>query len=241
MSKLSKDAIEAIGWAYADACAELDRGADPRKAEMPRVLARARVDLADTNDDRELIIPLSKVGTRVSIDYEAFRSLMIAGRRLSTEADMFQCDEGDGMNLADAVTQFDKIEGSLRKYEERKPPAKGGIVKGPLPRIGEGHHLDPVAQLMVSKCRSCERRLADDQTALIWRQLATICEFKGITRHASSRVDAMYERPICHHGAAGQVYRCCRLMCPVWDDLTGRHGPGVNTVGLEKEVPDEEA
>jgi len=36
---------EAIGWAYADCCATLDSGGDPRQTEMSGVLARARIDL----------------------------------------------------------------------------------------------------------------------------------------------------------------------------------------------------
>jgi len=44
----SDRAIEALGWAYADCCAALDRGEDPRKTEMPDVLERARNDLGLT-------------------------------------------------------------------------------------------------------------------------------------------------------------------------------------------------
>lgn len=36
---------EAIGWAHADACVDLDAGNDPRKKSIPEMLARARVDL----------------------------------------------------------------------------------------------------------------------------------------------------------------------------------------------------
>jgi len=25
----------------------------------------------------------------------------------------------------------------------------------------------------------------------------------------------------CSHGSHGEVYRCCRLMCPVWDEWSG--------------------
>ena len=35
----------AIGWAYADCCATLDNGGDPRQTEMSGILARARIDL----------------------------------------------------------------------------------------------------------------------------------------------------------------------------------------------------
>jgi len=37
--------IEAIGWAYADCCADLDKGKDPRKTDMSDVLKRAIKDL----------------------------------------------------------------------------------------------------------------------------------------------------------------------------------------------------
>jgi hypothetical protein len=36
---------EAIGWTHADACVTLDRGGDPRLAEVPDLLHRARFDL----------------------------------------------------------------------------------------------------------------------------------------------------------------------------------------------------
>ncbi|MBE9515947.1 MAG: hypothetical protein IME93_03100 [Proteobacteria bacterium] len=38
--------VEALGWAYADCCATLDNGGDPRKTEMPDVLERATKDLS---------------------------------------------------------------------------------------------------------------------------------------------------------------------------------------------------
>jgi len=38
--------VEAIGWAYADCCTDLDKGLDPRKTEMPGVLERSQVDLS---------------------------------------------------------------------------------------------------------------------------------------------------------------------------------------------------
>ena len=38
-------AVEAIGWAYADCCATLDKGKDPRQTEMGGVLKRAVKDL----------------------------------------------------------------------------------------------------------------------------------------------------------------------------------------------------
>lgn len=38
-------ALEAVGWAYADCCTDLDAGKDPRKADMDDVIARAKKDL----------------------------------------------------------------------------------------------------------------------------------------------------------------------------------------------------
>ena len=43
--KLTTEAIEAIGWAYADCCTTLDAGKDPRQTEMSSVLKRAEIDL----------------------------------------------------------------------------------------------------------------------------------------------------------------------------------------------------
>jgi hypothetical protein len=37
--------IEAIGWAHADCCADLDAHTDPRKTNMTNVLERAKKDL----------------------------------------------------------------------------------------------------------------------------------------------------------------------------------------------------
>lgn len=37
--------VEAIGWAYADACVHLDKGEDYRKVEVPTILDRALKDL----------------------------------------------------------------------------------------------------------------------------------------------------------------------------------------------------
>ena len=47
MSKWIKKetAIEAIGWAYADCCSDLDKGLDPRKTEISDVIKRAEKDL----------------------------------------------------------------------------------------------------------------------------------------------------------------------------------------------------
>lgn len=43
--KLNLSAL-VLGWAYADCCAALDRGDDPRKAEMPVVLERMTQELS---------------------------------------------------------------------------------------------------------------------------------------------------------------------------------------------------
>ncbi len=43
--KQLKTRAEAIGWAYADCCADLDSGKDPRKTLMGSVLDRANIDL----------------------------------------------------------------------------------------------------------------------------------------------------------------------------------------------------
>lgn len=45
IDELKGKVIQAIGWAYADCCAELDSGGDPRTMKMPDVLERAMVDL----------------------------------------------------------------------------------------------------------------------------------------------------------------------------------------------------
>jgi len=42
---IDEKVIEAIGWAYADCFVMLDKGLDPREAELPEVLERARKDL----------------------------------------------------------------------------------------------------------------------------------------------------------------------------------------------------
>lgn len=38
---------EAIGWAHADACCDLDKGNDPRLTNVPDMLARAKKDLSE--------------------------------------------------------------------------------------------------------------------------------------------------------------------------------------------------
>lgn len=45
---------------------------------------------------------------------KAVRKLSVFGRRLATEANMFQCDEGDGMRLADAITAFEQAAWPLK-------------------------------------------------------------------------------------------------------------------------------
>lgn len=52
---IDEAAITAIGWAYADCCATLDRGGDPRDEEMPNVLERARKDLGDTFSEEDIL------------------------------------------------------------------------------------------------------------------------------------------------------------------------------------------
>ena len=47
-------AIEAIGWAYADCCADLDKGKDPRKIDMGSVIKRAIRDLKLKQPDIEV-------------------------------------------------------------------------------------------------------------------------------------------------------------------------------------------
>ena len=37
--------MEAIGWTLADVCSGLDEGNDPRKANMPDMIKRAKIDL----------------------------------------------------------------------------------------------------------------------------------------------------------------------------------------------------
>ena len=45
---------EAIGWAHANACIDLDNGKDPRQKEVPELLERAMVDLTQpTGGDDE--------------------------------------------------------------------------------------------------------------------------------------------------------------------------------------------
>lgn len=44
--KIEDIGAEAIGWAYADCCATMDNGGDPRQADMSDVLERAGRDLS---------------------------------------------------------------------------------------------------------------------------------------------------------------------------------------------------
>ncbi len=37
--------VEAVGWAFAEACAQLDAGEDPRKFEVPTLLPRIQAEL----------------------------------------------------------------------------------------------------------------------------------------------------------------------------------------------------
>ncbi len=45
LSDINRARIEGIGWAHADACADLDVGIDPRKKDMAEMLERAKKDL----------------------------------------------------------------------------------------------------------------------------------------------------------------------------------------------------
>lgn len=42
-----KAATMALGWAWAEACTQLDRGDDPRQWEVPELLERMLKELAD--------------------------------------------------------------------------------------------------------------------------------------------------------------------------------------------------
>ena len=44
---IEQQRAEAIGWTHADACTSLDRGDDPRIQNVPEMLQRAVVDLAN--------------------------------------------------------------------------------------------------------------------------------------------------------------------------------------------------
>lgn len=74
-----------------------------------------------------------------------------------------------------------------------------------------------------------------DFTKVKWTDIETICSFKVhydfVTKIGLS--GSKSECAFCSHGANGHPYRCCKLMCPVWDDLTG-DGKSVNTVGLRE-------
>ena len=45
--------IEAVGWAYADCCTDLDKGIDPRKTDMNDVLKRVEIDLGIKKEQGE--------------------------------------------------------------------------------------------------------------------------------------------------------------------------------------------
>ena len=49
-------AIEAVGWAYADCIATLDRDEDPRKTDMAGVVVRAIKDLKLEEFDKDTIV-----------------------------------------------------------------------------------------------------------------------------------------------------------------------------------------
>jgi len=42
---IDEKAIQALGWAYADACVDLDEGRDPRQKLVPEMMERAIIDL----------------------------------------------------------------------------------------------------------------------------------------------------------------------------------------------------
>lgn len=42
---LKKVRIEALGWTWAEACVQLDKGEDPRKYEQPQLISRIERDL----------------------------------------------------------------------------------------------------------------------------------------------------------------------------------------------------
>ena len=45
--EIEKARIEAIGWAWAEACCQLDAGKDPRQYDCSELMDRANKDLAD--------------------------------------------------------------------------------------------------------------------------------------------------------------------------------------------------
>ena len=47
MPKLHDDFHTGLGWMYAECCAALDRGEDPRTMDVPEMVGRAETDCAD--------------------------------------------------------------------------------------------------------------------------------------------------------------------------------------------------
>lgn len=61
-----------------------------------------------------------------------------------------------------------------------------------------------------------------------WPYLAEICLYKS--HRSNFLANIKYKSFTCGHGANGKEYRCCKLMCPIWDDLTGDPGEPKNQV-----------
>lgn len=71
-----------------------------------------------------------------------------------------------------------------------------------------------------------------ETAAVSWSDIAVICSFKNVARiDAESPVEEQLSDN-CSHGAHGKVVPCTCENCPVWDDMTGRYGGGINTVGI---------
>lgn len=74
-----------------------------------------------------------------------------------------------------------------------KDHAKGGIVK--------------------DQCRKCAVRIEPDMLGITWRELEKVCT------HAALAING----DACCYEENGEPVRCCRLMCPVWKELTKSH------------------
>ncbi len=48
---VEQERIMAIGWTHAEACGTLDKGNDPRTANVPEILERAKKDLRSNPND----------------------------------------------------------------------------------------------------------------------------------------------------------------------------------------------